>query len=168
MARNKTVAGRRKPKAVDPRVRALRFFEQCELGLVKGYRAIPADRLPRGEAARLAVLHASHATLIRDLLRRDGDQRDSHPYELWAGDPTPETMQAAELSLFTTYRDHLTTVGRTAMHMIRTRIMPDPYRAVEQLAKVTARRRGRTPRLIHALPPKSRALGRHRRKSHGA
>lgn len=143
MHTKKRAARPRTPPSSSVPARSLHFLEQCERGLVEAYRALPDGVLSRADASRLAALHQRHADLLADRIHRDGGRSARNPYDQWITEATISGMRFAEESSFATYRDHLATLAPSAAHMIRTRIMPDHYRAAEHLAEVAARR-GRT------------------------
>jgi len=163
MHETKPATRNRKRRSSSLRSEALRFFEQCERGLVAAYRALPPGLLSLRDSNRLAALHENHATLLADCLDRDGGRSAADPHDLWITEPTVSGMRVAEQTSFTTYRDHLATLAPATARMIRTQIMPDHYRAAEHLAEVAARRGRSWRHPIHRPPSPLRTTARQAR-----
>ena len=98
MHETKPATRNRKRRSSSLRSEALRFFEQCERGLVAAYRALPPGLLSLRDSNRLAALHENHATLLADCLDRDGGRSAADPHDLWITEPTKDKIARMTLA----------------------------------------------------------------------
>jgi hypothetical protein len=118
-------------------------LEQCERGLAGAYRQVHAAGRANGIASRLAREHDEHACLLRARIVALGGEPAPDADESWLDYSNRAALTVAEERSFACYRDQLITLDPASARIVRSCVLPHPYRAGAELSTAATGRSAR-------------------------